>query len=63
VALVYSLLVTIHVVFGMFFALIIVCTVRGLWLYAQMFLTRPAQIPAEIPPPVMPGVSRVGAPE
>jgi len=63
VAVVYGLLVTLHVVFGMFFALIIVCTVRGLWLYIQAFLTRPSPAPAELPHPVMAGVSRVGAPE
>jgi hypothetical protein len=63
VALVYALLVTMHVVFGMFFALIIVCIVRGLWLYIQVFLTRPVPATAEVPQPVMTGVSRVGAPE
>jgi enediyne biosynthesis protein E5 len=53
-ALVYSLLVTIlHVVFGMFFALIIVCTIRGLSLYTQAFLTRPVQTPAEVRQPVV----------
>lgn len=62
-AIVYALLVTAHVVFGIFFSLIIVCTVRGLWLYTQAFFTRPIPTPAEAPPPVMAGVSRVGAPE
>jgi enediyne biosynthesis protein E5 len=34
VAAVYGLLMVTHVVFGLFFALTIVCTVRGLWMYA-----------------------------
>lgn len=34
VAAVYGLLMVVHVVFGLFFALTIVCTVRGLWMYA-----------------------------
>ena len=34
VAVVYGLLMTMHIVFGLFFALTIVCTVRGLGLYA-----------------------------
>ncbi|HKE55943.1 MAG TPA: RnfABCDGE type electron transport complex subunit D, partial [Pyrinomonadaceae bacterium] len=33
VALVYGLLVVAHVVFALFFALTIVCAIRGLWLY------------------------------
>ncbi len=57
VGVVYGLLVMMHVVFGIFFALIIVCTVRGLWLYSQAFLTRPAQISAEVPKPVVAGGS------
>ncbi len=35
VAAVYGLLVVTHVVFGLFFALTIVCAVRGLWIYAM----------------------------
>ncbi len=35
VAAVYGLLMVTHVVFGLFFALTIVCTVRGLWMYAR----------------------------
>jgi hypothetical protein len=46
VAAVYGLLVTAHMVFGLFFALIVVCTIRGLWLYVQAFLARP--VPASI---------------
>ncbi|MCQ3978415.1 MAG: enediyne biosynthesis protein UnbU [Anaerolineae bacterium] len=63
VAATYGLLVTAHIVFGIFFALIIVCTMRGMWLYAQMFFTRPIQTPAEVSPPVIAGANRLGAPE
>jgi hypothetical protein len=35
VAAVYGLLMMAHVVFGLFFALTIVCTVRGLWMFAM----------------------------
>lgn len=34
VAATYGLLMAFHIVFGIFFALVIVCTVRGLWIYA-----------------------------
>jgi hypothetical protein len=40
VAVVYSLLVTAHVVFGIFFSLFIVCTVRGLWIYGRSVVSR-----------------------
>jgi Na+-translocating ferredoxin:NAD+ oxidoreductase RnfD subunit len=33
VAIVYGILVSLHVVFGLFFALTVVCAVRGLYLY------------------------------
>ncbi len=36
VAAVYALLVSFHVVFGLFFALTAVCALRGTWLYAQV---------------------------
>ncbi len=62
-AIVYALLVTAHVVFGIFFSLIIVCTVRGLWLYAQAYFTRSIPAPVEVSPAVMTGVSRLGVPE
>jgi len=39
VAVVYGLLMVFHVVFGLFFALSIVCTVRGLVLYVQSWQT------------------------
>lgn len=35
VAAVYGLLMVAHIVFGLFFALTIVCTVRGAWMYAM----------------------------
>ncbi|HEX2271900.1 MAG TPA: hypothetical protein VHH35_20320 [Pyrinomonadaceae bacterium] len=40
VAAVYGLLMVTHVVFGLFFALTIVCTVRGLWMYAVRWIKR-----------------------
>jgi hypothetical protein len=38
VAAVYGLLMTTHIVFGLFFALTIVCTVRGAWMYVCRWL-------------------------
>ena len=43
VAAVYGILLTVHVVFGLFFALSIVCTIRGIFLYAQSWETNVAQ--------------------
>ena len=40
VAAVYGLLIVTHVVFGLFFALTIVCAVRGLWMYAMRWARR-----------------------
>ena len=40
VAAVYGMLMVTHVVFGLFFALTIVCTVRGLWMFACKWLKR-----------------------
>lgn len=40
VAAVYGLLMMVHVVFGLFFALTIVCTVRGLGMYARRWARR-----------------------
>ena len=58
VGVVYGLLVTMHVVFGIFFALIIVCTVRGLWLYAQTLpIRRAAQPSPEVPKTAIAGGS------
>ena len=54
-AVVYGLLLAMHVVFGLFFALTIVCTLRGLGLYAQAWANGracsrviPAQAPAVV---------------
>jgi len=41
-AVVYGLLVVVHVVFGLFFALTIVCALRGLGIYANAFATQRA---------------------
>jgi enediyne biosynthesis protein E5 len=46
VAAVYGTLMALHIVFGLFFALTIVCTVRGLSLYVRALLARREQ-PAE----------------
>jgi hypothetical protein len=48
VAGVYGILVGLHVVFGLFFALSIVCVTRGLYLYARSLA--PATSPAPVPP-------------
>ena len=40
VAITYMILVLLHIVFGLFFALTIVCGLRGLGLYLQAQLTR-----------------------
>lgn len=48
VAAVYGILLTVHVVFGLFFSLSIVCTIRGILLYAQSWETTVAQEPIAI---------------
>jgi hypothetical protein len=48
VAAVYGVLMTVHVVFGLFFSLSIVCTIRGIFLYAQSWETNMAQEPIAI---------------
>lgn len=48
VAAVYGILLTVHVVFGLFFSLSIVCTIRGIFLYAQSWETNMAQEPIAI---------------
>lgn len=63
VAAVYGLLMMAHVVFGLFFALTIVCTVRGLWMYAMRWarrregdaitVTGPTTLSTPSPAPVM----------
>lgn len=57
VGVVYGVLVMLHVVFGIFFALMIVCTIRGTWLYSRAFLTRPAPLSAEVSKPIIAGGS------
>ncbi len=42
VAMVYGALVTMHVVFGLFFALFIVCIVRGAYFFLQQIIPQPA---------------------
>ncbi len=58
VAAVYGLLLVMHVVFGLFFALTIVCALRGLGLYAQAFTVRLARVRVAVEAPVV-----VGSPE
>jgi enediyne biosynthesis protein E5 len=53
VAAVYGLLVTVHVVFGLFFALTIISTIRGLSLYAYAFAERRVQSKTEVPAPAV----------
>lgn len=54
VAGVYSLLVSVHIVFGIFFSLIIVCTARGLALYVRSFAARrAAQTAPEVAQPAI----------
>jgi enediyne biosynthesis protein E5 len=55
VAALYGLLVAMHVVFGLFFALTIVSTARGLCLYAHAFAERRGRSKAEAPVPVAMG--------
>jgi len=55
VAVLYGFLVTVHVVFGLFFALTIVSTVRGLCLYAHAFAERRVRPKAEVPASAMTG--------
>jgi hypothetical protein len=49
VAAVYGLLLTAHIVFGLFFALTIICAGRGLGLYAQGWATSHAKESATVP--------------
>jgi Na+-translocating ferredoxin:NAD+ oxidoreductase RnfD subunit len=50
VALTYGLLQVLHIVYGLFFALLIVCTVRGVGLYLVAMRRAPAAAPAPRPP-------------
>jgi len=51
VAFVYGLLMLFHIVFGLFFSLVIVASTRGLWLYVRALQESAAQgrVPAELP--------------
>lgn len=51
VAMTYGLLLVLHVVFGLFFALTLVCAARGLWLYAYALVRAciPPQVDAQEP--------------
>jgi hypothetical protein len=42
IALIYGLLVCFHVVFGQFFGLLIVCSMRGFYLWITGFVVKPA---------------------
>jgi Na+-translocating ferredoxin:NAD+ oxidoreductase RnfD subunit len=56
VAAVYGVLMVAHVVFGLFFALTIVCACRGLCMYAMQWITKstkPATLSTASPAPVM----------
>lgn len=53
VAAVYGLLMTLHIVFGLFFALTIVCTVRGLRAYVRALVVRPVQTQPAPPLPAL----------
>lgn len=55
VAAVYGVFVSIHIVFGLFFALLLVCSVRGLWIFAQSLATIPMQTSAEVRQPATTG--------
>ena len=55
VAALYGVLVSFHIVFGYFFALLIVCSVRGLWLFAQSFATAPLETRATVQQPAIAG--------
>jgi hypothetical protein len=53
VAAVYGLLMVSHVVFGLFFALTIVCSARGLGLWAQAFIAHSGHERVPLPAPVV----------
>lgn len=50
VAAAYGLLVVVHAVFGLFFALTIVCAIRGLGIYAKAFAMQRARAKVEVQP-------------
>jgi Na+-translocating ferredoxin:NAD+ oxidoreductase RnfD subunit len=54
VAAAYGLLVTVvHAVFGLFFALFIVCALRGIWLHTRAWTASREPAKAEAPSPAM----------
>ena len=52
VAATYGVLMALHIVFGIFFALVIVCTLRGLWIYFTSLVEQRVPIGAEQKRPV-----------
>jgi hypothetical protein len=60
VAAAYGALMVAHVVFGLFFALSIVCAARGAWAWARVPLAVPARIPTRRVP--VPSLAGFGAP-
>lgn len=52
IAAAYGLLMFCHIVFGLFFALTIVCTIRGLSLYTQSWITQISRTKVLIPAPI-----------
>jgi hypothetical protein len=58
VAALYGLLVCLHLVFGFFFALTIVCVFRGLALYVTTF--NPVEVPKRVPSQVVASFARPG---
>jgi Na+-translocating ferredoxin:NAD+ oxidoreductase RnfD subunit len=53
VAATYGFLVVCHVVFGLFFALTIVCVLRGVVLYLEAYESRRAGARVAVPPPAV----------
>jgi enediyne biosynthesis protein E5 len=63
VAAAYGLLLVVHIVFGLFFALTIVCTVRGLGLYAQALRARRGRVRAAMATSATSATSQVISPQ
>lgn len=49
VAALYGVWVSSHIVFGYFYALLIVCTARGIWMYVSQHITLPERIKTAVP--------------
>jgi Na+-translocating ferredoxin:NAD+ oxidoreductase RnfD subunit len=60
VAAAYGVLMSLHIVFGLFFALSAVCALRGALLWARAWLARPAESKAEIEVAVPALIERTG---